>query len=172
VSAALYLEGGAAGPDSKELQIRCREGFRKLLEKARFKGRMPRLYACGARDSAFDDFKIGHAENVSGDYVAMWIDSEDPLADLEKTWDHLKHRDNWTRPAGATDQQVLFMTTCMETLAVADHAALTAHYRQELHTSALPPLGLGKPPPSRHSERPVPRNSYLHKCLCQGQTVL
>jgi len=140
VSSALYLEGGAAGADSKELQIRCRGGFRKLLEKSGYEGRMPRLHACGSRDGAFDDFKIGHGEKSAGDYVAMWIDSEDPLADLEATWQHLKGRDNWAKPVGATDDQVLFMTTCMETLIIADRAALRKHYGDRLQDSALPPL--------------------------------
>jgi hypothetical protein len=140
VSAALYLEGGAAGADSKELQIRCREGFRRLLEKSGYKGRMPRLHACGSRDATFDDFKIGVAEKAADDYVAMWIDSEEPLADLEATWEHLRRHGNWRNPAGATDDQVLFMTTCMETLIVADRGALAEHYRDKLQISALPPL--------------------------------
>jgi hypothetical protein len=114
VSATLYIEGGASGADSKELQIRCREGFRKLLEKCGYKGRMPRLSACGSRDAAFDDFQIGLAAKAAGDYVAMWIDSEDPLTDLEAAWTHLRHRDQWMQPAGAMDDQVLFMTTCMD----------------------------------------------------------
>jgi hypothetical protein len=140
VSATLYLEGGASGADSKDLQIRCREGFRKLLENCDYKGRMPRLFACGSRDAAFDDFKIAHGGRGVGDYVAMWIDSEDPLTDLEATWDHLTRRDSWTQPAGAANDQVLFMTTCMETLIVADHAALSDHYQTKLQGSALPPL--------------------------------
>jgi hypothetical protein len=140
VSATIYLEGGASGADSKDLQIRCREGFRKLLEKCNFKGRLPRLFACGSRDAAFDDFRIALATKGTGDYVALWIDSEDPLTDVEATWEHLKRRDNWTQPAGATDEQVLFMTTCMETPIAADHAALTEHYGARLQRSALPPL--------------------------------
>jgi hypothetical protein len=140
VSAALYLEGGASGADSKELQSRCREGFHKLLERFGYQGRMPRLHACGARGATFDDFKIGLAKKAADDYVAMWIDSEEPLADLEATWEHLKHRDNWTKPAGATDDQVLFMTTCMETLIVADRDALADHYGDKLQISALPAL--------------------------------
>jgi hypothetical protein len=140
VSATIYLEGGASGPDSKDLQIRCREGFRKLLEKCDYKGRMPHLVACGSRDSAFDDFKIALAEKRASDYVAMWIDSEDPLTDLEATWLHLNGRDKWTQPAGAADDQVLFMTTCMETLVAADHAALADDYGAKLQLSALPPL--------------------------------
>jgi len=68
----IYLEGGG---DSKELHIRCRKGFRKLLEKCGFKGQMPKLVACGGRDSAFDDFKIAHANKSNSDYASMLIDS-------------------------------------------------------------------------------------------------
>jgi hypothetical protein len=54
VSAYIYVEGGGAGADSKDVDIRCREGFRKLLENCGFEGRMPRLVklvaACGALD--------------------------------------------------------------------------------------------------------------------------
>jgi hypothetical protein len=102
VSAYIYLEGGGAGPKSKETDIRCREGFRKLLENCGFHGRMPRLVACGARGAAFDDFPRGHAASQA-DYVALWIDSEDPIQDLESTWEHLDARDNWKRPADAAD---------------------------------------------------------------------
>jgi hypothetical protein len=139
VSTTIYLEGGARGEDSKDLQIRCREGFRRLLEKCGYKRRMPRLFACGPRSATFDDFKTAFSTKRAGDYVAMWIDSEDPLTDLEATWEHLKGRDRWTRPDGARNVQVLFMTTCMETLFVADYAALTSHYGAELQLSALPP---------------------------------
>jgi hypothetical protein len=140
VSATLYLEGGASGADSKDQQIRCRAGFRKLLEKCDYKKRMPRLFACGSRDAAFDDFKIALAGKGEGDYVALWIDSEDPLTDLEVAWEHLKRRDNWMQPTGANDDQVLLMTTCMETLIAADHAALTDYYGDKLQRSALPLL--------------------------------
>jgi len=140
VSAVLYLEGGSAGPDSKDLQIRCREGFRKLLERCGYRGRMPRLFASGSRQSAFKDFEIAQASTAPGRYIAMWIDSEDPLSDPEETWQHLARRDGQTCPADATNDQVLFMTTCMETLIVADHAALNNHYGSKLQISALPPL--------------------------------
>ena len=136
MSTHLYIEGG----ESKEAQIRCREGFRKLIEKAGFSGKMPRLSACGGRGAAFDDFKTAYSMCRAGDYVAMLVDSEDPPADIEKTWDHLKLRDAWERPAGAVDEQVLFMTTCMETWVVADRAVLQEHYGHKLQKNALPPL--------------------------------
>jgi len=137
VSAHLSIEGGG---DSKELQIRCRQGFRRLLEKVGFRERMPRLNSCGGRQSAFDDFKLKHARRKASDYVALLVDSEDPLHDIEKTWEHLKRRDHWSPPAGAADDQVLFMTTCMETWIAADRDALKAHYGHKLQENMLPPL--------------------------------
>lgn len=138
MSAHLYIEGG----ESKEDQIRCREGFRKLIGKLGFAAgkKMPRLSACGGRNSAFDDFKTAYRHSKDGDYIAMLVDSEDPVVDGEKTWDHLKTRDNWDRPTGADDEQVLLMTTCMETWIVADRAALKEHYGHKLQENALPPL--------------------------------
>lgn len=132
----IYIESGG---DSKELHTRCRKGFRKLLENCGFTGYMPRLVACGGRDSAFDDFNIAHANKSDSDYVAMLIDSEDPLDNLD-VWGHLKRRDGWDKPLDSEDDQVLFMTTCMETWIVADQDALAKHYGDRLQESALPPL--------------------------------
>jgi len=136
VSAHLYIEGA----ESKEDQIRCREGFRKLLEKSGFAGKMPRLSACGSRNSAFDDFKTAFANVKGGHFVAMLIDSEDPVTDADQTWAHLKNRDNWEKPKGVDNRQVLFMTTCMESWIVADRETLKQHYGHKLQESALPPL--------------------------------
>ena len=145
MSAFLYLEGGGSGANSKELDIRCREGFRKLLEKCEFKeqGRMPRLFACGGRASVFDDFVIAHTRNPTGAYVAMWLDSEEPMANTEDAWKHLENVQSvprWERPNSASDDQVLLMTTCMETWIVADRSTLREHYGDELGESALPSL--------------------------------
>ena len=131
-----YVEGGG---DSKELQARCREGFRKLLEQSGFTGRVPRIVACGGRDAAFDHFKTAHSEGRFT-YVALIVDSEDPVADLEKPWEHLAHRDEWLRPKTASDEQVFLMTTCMETWIVADRPALTRYYGHKLQVSALPSI--------------------------------
>ena len=51
VSSTIYLEGGG---DSRDLLIRCQKGFRKLLERCGYAGRMPKLVACGGRGAAFD----------------------------------------------------------------------------------------------------------------------
>ena len=131
----ICLEGGG---ESKQVDISCREGFRKLFEKCGFVKRMPRLFACGGRSSTFENFKTALANAYPGDYVAMLIDSEDPIT-APSAWGHLKQRDAWDKPANASDEQVLFMATCMETWIVADRQALTSHYKN-LKESALPPL--------------------------------
>ena len=136
VNAIIYLEGGG---ESKELHSRCREGFHKLLEKNGFKGKMPRLKACGSRNSAFNDFRIAH-QSKTHPFIALWIDSEDPVADIEKTWEHLEKRDGWEKPEKSSNEQVLFMTTSMETLIATDRNALKECFKNNLQESALPPL--------------------------------
>ncbi|MFN0055415.1 MAG: DUF4276 family protein [Planctomycetales bacterium] len=140
VSAKLFVEGGATGPDSKLLQSRCREGVRKLLEKCGFTRRMPKIVACGGRGATYRDFSTAHANAPQGAFVAMLIDSEDPVSDIDATWMHLKRRDRWEEPPGATDEQVLMMTTCMESWIVTDRTALENHYGADLQESALPSL--------------------------------
>ena len=141
MSAHLYIEGGG---NSKEEKIRCREAFTTLLKNQGFSGRLPRLTACGGRGAAFDDFKTAHTAAKPGHFIGLLIDSEDPLAmskdpQEQRTWEHLRQRDGWATPNGATNQQVLFMTTCMETWIAADQATLRTHYGQELNENQLPP---------------------------------
>lgn len=137
MTAEVYVEGGGG---SKELRARCREGFRKLLTDCGLAGRMPKLVACGSRNSVRDDFNTACSQTAGSNFVAMLIDSEDPVDDIEATWTHLADREGWQRPSGAHDEQVLFMTTCMETWIVADRDALAKHYGHNLQQSALPSL--------------------------------
>ena len=134
----IFLEGGG---DSKELRVRCREGFRKLLERCDYAGKMPRLVSSGGRTTVFDDFEKAHGENSSTpEYIAVLLDSEDPVDDIEKTWEHLRKRDNLRKPQNSNDEQVLFMTTCMETWIVCDRGSLQQHYGSQLQVNALPSL--------------------------------
>ena len=137
MSARIFLEGGG---DSKDGKVRCREGFRKLLQKCGYRGRMPRLIASGSRKSAYDDFTIEHANAAASDYVGMLIDSEDPVQDIDEAWSHLRDRDNWTTPPGVRNDQVLLMVTCMETWIASDRNTLREHFGQHLNEAALPAL--------------------------------
>ena len=145
MSAHIYVEGGASGPrgdggSSKYLTIACQKGFHSLLKRMGFEGRMPRLVPSGGRRRVYDRFCTAH--RTDDGYVAMWIDSEDPMQDIEKAWKHLAEVTtvtSWERPDGAMDDQVLLMTTCMETWIVADRASLRGHYDQMLNENQLPP---------------------------------
>jgi len=136
VSVKIYAEGGGTSAGNAE----CRRGFKKLFEACGFGGRLPRVTACGGRDEAYDDFRNAIAGIPAGDSVFLLVDSEDPVADIDRTWEHLRNRDNWQRPTGASDDDVLLMTTCMETWIVADRAALEEHFGRDLNSNALPPL--------------------------------
>lgn len=127
------MEGGG---DSSEEHSRCREGFRKLLEKAGFIGRMPRIVAGGGRSATFDKFKT--ALQDSGKTAILLVDSEAPVT--QTPWAHLQARDGWERPAAAVDDQAQLMVTCMETWVMADRAALRKFFGNALNEGALLPL--------------------------------
>ncbi len=133
VKVELHIEGGG---DSRSLQIECRRGFRMLLEKAGFKGRMPSTNACGSRNSAFDDFQKAMKRPRDGEYPILLVDSESAVS--EPAWRHLRDQDGWPRPDGAADDQAQLMVQCMETWCVADHDALKRVFGQRLQDSALP----------------------------------
>jgi hypothetical protein len=135
VSVRIYIEGGG---DSKDLQSRCREGFRKLIERTGFEGRMPSTAACGGGNNAYDMFKIALRSADVNEFPMLLVDSEEPVTTAP--WDHLKSRDGWDRPAVAEDDQAQMMVTCMETWIMADRGALRKVFGAHLRESALFPV--------------------------------
>ncbi|MFZ5909982.1 MAG: DUF4276 family protein [Chloroflexota bacterium] len=132
----IYVEGGG---DGKYQHIQCRQGFRKLLEKSGFIGRMPGISACGGRGAAFDDFKTAMNSRLPTDYPLLLVDSEDPVARNVTSWNHLGSRDGWLPPIGVSDDQAQLMVACMETWTMADHAALREVFGASLQENALLP---------------------------------
>ena len=135
VSVKIFVEGGGEG---KDLKSRCREGFSKLIKKMGFAGRMPRIVACGGRQSAYDMFNIAMTSAGYDEYPILLVDSEDPISS-NLPWEHLYLRDSWDRPAGASDDQAQMMATCMETWIMADHEALQKVFGSCLRREALLP---------------------------------
>lgn len=129
----LYVEGGG---DTADLKIRCREGFRKFLEKAGFQGRMPRIVACGGRRRAFESFRNALEQ---GDAALLLIDSED-LMTSQSPWRYLADRtgDGFAKPAHADDGHCHLMVVCMESWFLADVEALKRFYGAEFNENALP----------------------------------
>jgi hypothetical protein len=134
VKVTIYIEGGG---DRREGKARCREAFVELFRKLGLK-KQPSANPYGGRQKTFDAFK--HENSNAGDFIALLVDSEESMDNLEATWAHLANRDQWQKPENATDDQVLMMTTCMETWIVADRETLKSHYGQHLQESALPVL--------------------------------
>ena len=130
----IYVEGGSA--KNKASRIDCENGFSKLFRNCGYKDCMPAITACGPRKDAYDRFKTAHTQAIrknEGDFIVLLVDSEDPITNVTETWEHLKNRvgDNWECPAGARNQQVFLMATCMETWIVADRTALREHYHAD-----------------------------------------
>ena len=100
---------------------------------------MPRIVACGSRESAFDDFKT--ALGIGKDTALLLVDSEGPVvaaAANSNPWQHLKERDGWDRPNQASDDQCHFMVRVMETWFLADTATLKSYFRPGFQDGALP----------------------------------
>jgi len=141
VKVKIYVEGGG---DTADQRSRCRKGFEKLLEKAGFSGRMPKIIPCGGRQQVYNDFKTAITNNDPDYYVILLVDSEDPLqgeysVETMEAWKHLKSRDNWDQPAGVSDDQAQLMTTCMETWIMADQKTLGEFFGKCLRANALLP---------------------------------
>ena len=138
MSVTVYVEGGGRA----ELNEQCRLGFQKLLIKAGFGGRLPRVVSCGSRERAFRSFR--NALRAGGEYPILLVDSEDVVADANLpganssgAWTHLGGRDGWDRPAGAQDDQAQLMVTAMEMWLLADRQKFIAYF-PGINRNALP----------------------------------
>ena len=99
---------------------------------------MPEIVACGSRRNAYDDFVTRHRHKASKSENAMLlVDAEEPVKKPDP-WQHLKDRDDWNRPAGATDDQCHLMVQAMESWFLADREALGEFYGQGFQSNALP----------------------------------
>ena len=134
MNVTMYVEGGG---DTKALRTACRRGFRKFIEKAGFKGCMPKISASGSRKHAYDDFRhaIGKAEGDK--FIILLVDSEGPVTKGSNSWDHLKVRDQWDRPSDASDESVHLMVQCMESWFLADKDALASYFGQGFNGNTL-----------------------------------
>jgi hypothetical protein len=131
----LVVEGGG---DSKDLKTRCREAFSKLLREAGLEGRMPRIVAGGSRGRARKKFEGLLASGEK--HVLLLVDSEAPVDSPNegRPWAHLKARDQWQKPAGASDEQCHLMVQCMESWFLADPEAVASYFGQGFKGGDLP----------------------------------
>ena len=143
MSVTLYVEGGGNG---KDLKSECRRGFTKLLTNIGFKGRLPKIVACGPRNDVLDDFRTALGQGLR--HSIMLVDSEDLVDETNApnnpsgAWRHLADRDKWQRPKAASDDQAQLMVTTMETWLVADPSAVIKHFPGMSDKKSLPSVDL------------------------------
>lgn len=130
----VYVEGGG---DNHFLRQQCHQNFKKFFCKAGLKGRMPRIVASGGRMKAFKDFRTALKQAGAEDFIVLLVDSEEGVG-VKGSWAHLKRRDNWDKPATATDDNAHLMAQCMESWFLADKDKLAAFFDDGFHPKALP----------------------------------
>lgn len=131
----IYVEGGG---DGKALRTKCRMGFRIFFEKAGLARRMPKIIACGGRETAFDKFRTAFEMKETDEFIVLLVDSEDAVADGSQPWEHLAQRDGWVRPSEAVDEQAHLMVRCMEAWFLADLDVLAGYFGPDFNRGALP----------------------------------
>jgi len=140
----VYAEGGGSGSNSSALQSEYRQAFSEFFSRTALgKTRRPRLVACGGRQQAFDMFKtaIGQGKNailLVDSEAALAVAHEPPPADTWKPWEHLKNRDNWDKPLGASGKDCHLMVECMENWFLADWDCVERFFGQGFDRSKLP----------------------------------
>jgi Domain of unknown function (DUF4276) len=134
VAIRIYVEGGG---DNRATLARCRSGFTELFKKVLPAGKLPKVIACGPRTAAFSDFKSALAD-YKDEFIVLLVDAEAPVADGLGVWAHLKKRDSWDQPTGATDEQAHLMVQCMEAWFLTDRDTLKRYYGQGFRENALP----------------------------------
>ena len=135
VKSRVYVEGGG---DTKTMRAECRKAFSMFFSKAGLTGRMPRIFACGARQHAYRDFCNAFDKARDDEFIVLLVDSEAPIASDSDPWTHLKHRDNWNKPRNATDDNVYLMVQCMEAWFLADKDSLEKFFGGDFNRNALP----------------------------------
>lgn len=135
VTVKVYVEGGG---DDLALHTKCRKGFRVFFENACFKGRMPRIVACGSRADAYDSFCTALKSVGANQFPILLVDGEGPVTSAP--WLHVKARagDGWDKPAGAADDHLHLMVQCMEAWFLADKDHLAGYYGQGFIPRHLP----------------------------------
>jgi hypothetical protein len=137
VNITLYVEGGG---DTRGQQAPCRKGFSSFLEKTGFKGRMPKIVACGGRANAFSNFKTAIKDRAPNALALLLVDSEEGVNGNEP-WLHVKQRigDEWPRPMGAKHEQLHFMVRTMEAWFHSDLEVLEEYFKPGFRRNAMSP---------------------------------
>lgn len=134
MSVKLYIEGGGNG---QLLDTLFRQAWKGFFEAAGLGGQLPGVVRGKGRAQAFDMFKTAVANPKAGVLPLLLVDSENQVAAGHSVWQHLKSRDNWDRPAEASDDHAFLMVQVMETWFLADRDLLKNYFGASLRENHL-----------------------------------
>ena len=129
------VEGGGI---RREQQAKCRKAFQRFLGSV-VPSRSLSIVAAGSRERAYKIFRLAMGGASSDEFTMLVVDSEEPVAGGNAPWTHLKTRDRWDKPKGASDDSGHLMVQCMEAWFLADKEALAKYYGSGFKANALPP---------------------------------
>lgn len=131
----VYAEGGGEG---ELLDVLFRQGWNEFFKAAGLEGRMPRIVRGKGRTRTFDLFLTAVNNGGPNDLPLLLVDSEDPVAPGQTSWQHLKARDNWDKPRGVSDDQAFLMVEVMETWFIADRQMLARYFGASFRANQIP----------------------------------
>lgn len=129
-SVTIYVEGG--GGERRGLQ-QLRLAFREFLNE--FAGSMPKVVACGGRDSAHDDFTTA-VRTASDSFIVLLVDAEATVRG-HSARQHLLSRDGWDL-AEYPEDQIHMMVQAIEAWMIADRDALKRYFGDGFSENPLP----------------------------------
>ena len=135
VNVKIYIEGGGEG---ELLDTYFRQGWSQFFKKAAgMAGKMPRIVRGKGRQRTFDLFVTAIKNRKPNELPLMLVDSEDPVQQGHTVWEHLKIRDNWDRPDGASDDQAFLMVQVIESWFLADWEMLVSYFGPNFRQNAF-----------------------------------
>lgn len=134
VRVRIYAEGGGEG---QLLDTLFRQGWSEFFKTAGLEGRMPRVVRGKSRERTFDLFSKAVKTAKQNELPLLLVDSEGPVAAGHSPWQHLKDRDDWNRPRGASKAQAFLMVQLMETWFLSDRDLLSDYFGAGLRRSHL-----------------------------------
>lgn len=135
----IYIEGSG---DTNKLQQVGREAMRNFLSNLRIDGSF-RPIMCGSRQEAYKEFcwalKKVKPRVIPIVIPILLVDAETSVDKEAEPWVHLKARDNWGKPEGATNDHAYLMVQTMEAWLICDPSAWKA-WKSRADTDRLPKI--------------------------------
>src|SRR5256885_12527222 len=116
---------------------RFRQAWCEFFKSAGLGGRMPRIIRGKGRMRTFDLFRTAVENPTNGTVPLLLVDSEGAIREGYTVWQHLKLRDGWDCPAGASEDQAHLMVQVMETWFLADGSMLRAYFGSAFNEKAI-----------------------------------